>query len=279
MLSHICRGMHAAERLQCDETHPICARCSKAGRVCEYPDFLTLDFKDQTSLASERAVMQWRTRAKGSREGKDPARQPSQILEPSTGSELPKSPIGAREEALLYSPPPPDQDMAIHRFVLDYVPLDQDFAPWLNFMRPLPSKYSASSIESCLAQAVLAISYANLTGRWTSETLRSRTMMQYGQALKALNEALLDAVEATKDETIMSVQLMSLFEAMMSDRGSRQRSVDKHMQGAFVLAKMRGRDIIATDSGKSIFVQLYFQGVSTAFPCRLMVSNQIASSS
>ena len=208
-------------------------------------------------------MTQWRSRAKSAKYMENEPQQPP-VRDKSAGSLELDLDFSDQLAVPPYSPLPPDQDIVIQRFILDYVPPEPEFVPWMNFMKPLPYLHASSLPGSSLSEVVLAVSYANLTGRVNSQSLRGRAMAQYGKALRVLNASLESPVEAIKNETILSVTLLSLFEAMMSDGGSRETSVNKHVCGALMLTRMRGRDIMSTDTGKNIFLQLYFQAVGTS---------------
>ena len=164
-------------------------------------------------------------------------------------------------KALIYTPKPPLETIAVTRFFSDYVPCPIDFVPWMNFLRALPLLYAAAASDSYLSSAVLAISYANLTGRSDSQSIRSQAIGHYTRALQLLNEALRKPEEVAKDAMILTVTVFALYEAMMGDHASQYKPVDKHFKGALALSKTRGQNLLDTEDGRTLFFQVYFQGV------------------
>ena len=244
---------------KCDEALPQCERCTKSGRACQYPDYQDFHFKDQTDLASQRAIARWRSRAKGQAFGVDPIYGNDRSGIDATRFELYQA-LGS-PNALIYNPKPPLEAIAIKRFFSDYVSCPNDLVPWMNFLRALPSLYAAASPNSYLSAAVLAISYANLTGKPNCRQIRSQAIGKYTRALQLLNEALQKPEEVAKDAMILTVTLFALYEAMMGEPGSQYKPVDKHFRGALALSKKRGQDLLETEDGRTLFFQVYFQGV------------------
>ena len=245
---------------KCDEKLPTCERCSKSGRTCQYPDYQDFHFKDQTDLASQRAIARWRSRAKGQASGTDPFFEDDHSGVDATRYKLHQASL-TPPKPLIYNPKPPLEAIAVKRFFSDYVSCPNDFVPWMNFLRTLPSLYAAASPNSYLSAAVLAISYANLTERPSCRQMRSQAIGQYTRALQLLNEALRKPEEVAKDAMILTVTLFALYEAMMSEPGSQYKPVDKHFRGALALSKTRGQNLLETEDGRTLFFQVYFQGV------------------
>jgi len=92
---------------------------------------------------------------------------------------------------------------------------------------------------------------------------RSRDMMEaaqksYGTALRLMNHALADPIEAVKDTTMLCVLILGVFE-MMTENGPRAHTLEafqEHVNGAAALAIMRGRSQFKTSAGKRMFAML-----------------------
>ncbi len=79
----------------------------------------------------------------------------------------------------------------------------------------------------------------------------------YTEALGATNAALSDPCTATKDATLASILLLSLFETLMWMPSRTPRSYRAHGQGAVALIKLRGAQQLQTAVGRNLFRQVY----------------------
>lgn len=76
----------------------------------------------------------------------------------------------------------------------------------------LPEMYQASQIGSGLSLAIQAASYAAMANRSNLFWLEEKARSMYGQALTSVNQLLRRSEEATKDDTIVAVLLLVVFE-------------------------------------------------------------------
>lgn len=255
---------------------------------------MDLHFRDQTILAGHRAVSQWRSRTKNSKSSgctsvaliePTPARSedgPSvQVQSWKDCFQTTSFNVAARAKAcpLLYAPNVPQEAFVINLFFLSFVSCPRNPIPWLSYLKALPSLYAAASPTSCLPATVLAVSYAHLAGRTNSPAIRSRAIAQYGRALRLLSETLSKGKGDFGNEVVSSSNLLALYESMMSDEDLRSESIVRHLRGAVVLARIRGQDIMATELGRTIFMQLYFHNVSVVRIRWTVKANMIPSSS
>jgi len=92
----------------------------------------------------------------------------------------------------------------------------------------------------------------------TNPTLMDAAHKAYGTALRLINHALQDPVEAVKDITMLSVLILGLFE-MMAETTPRTLTVEafqEHVNGAVALASLRGASQFKTRAGRRMFSML-----------------------
>lgn len=83
---------------------------------------------------------------------------------------------------------------------------------FLSFLPSMITKAITSNENSGLILTCRAISYAFIANQYGTPESKSRRSLAYGQALKTTNAALNDHVLRVKDETLVSVWLLSLYE-------------------------------------------------------------------
>lgn len=83
---------------------------------------------------------------------------------------------------------------------------------FLAFLPAMVTKLGSSKDESGLILTCQAISYAFIANDFGTSESRSRRSLAYGKALKVTNAALNDPVSSVKDETLVTVWLLSLYE-------------------------------------------------------------------
>lgn len=80
------------------------------------------------------------------------------------------------------------------------------------FLEFLPNLYASSYSDSCLRATVSAVALANFAGRFHAAKAKSEAVESYGVALKEINAALNDPPRARRNETVLSIYLLSLSE-------------------------------------------------------------------
>ena len=217
--------------------------------MCRYRDELDLQFRNQTDVAVKRAQEKWRSRATkpladdGDERGDDPggidtstntmAAESSQHAAetiPQTASDDISSITYAASTSFAYSilpdyrqnplqapsmlrPVSPRlEQIAVGRFFSDYVVDTHASNPEQGWNDLLPDMFGRSSSDSCLHVSVIANSLANLAGRQSLPELKDSAAAKYCQALELTNAALQNPEEATRDETLLAVSLLGLYE-------------------------------------------------------------------
>ena len=104
------------------------------------------------------------------------------------------------------------------------------------FLQVLPFLYAGSNLHSALSSATLAISFLVFGKNPNGKPYRLKARSKYNEALFRLKKALQDPEDVMKDETLVTVMLMSLLEvnestARWHQRGCRQmQSQNRRLQ-------------------------------------------------
>jgi len=180
----------------------------KANQECQYRDDSELYFRNQASLAAQRAEEGWCKQSAKSpnnrRSGESSEPDPDQLSLPATQYLT----LDEEIETGLYR-------LAYNRLVFDFVlPNNSTDRDGLidGFLEFLPNFYEQSSPDSCLFAAVSAVSFANFYGRFKSPEARLLGSEYCGKALKLIQYAIQDYSQAKSDETLFAVYLLGIYE-------------------------------------------------------------------
>ena len=222
-------------KLKCDETKPICQKCTRAGYECVYRDSFDAHLRDQTEETVERAKQKWRARAQ--RSSQSPPSQETSRAQSSSRRDPPSRSIShAREDrisprySLAAALGDPNgsleisyQDLAINRFFYDFVihTPDSTSTKLGGHMSFLPDLYQQSAQDSALVSATLAAAYANFNGRMKTSKAPSGGRKQYGLALKLTRDALESPSDKHEDGTLLAVYLLCLYEIIQYPKHNR----------------------------------------------------------
>lgn len=86
---------------------------------------------------------------------------------------------------------------------------------FLSFLPPMVTKAANSTEESGLVSTCRAIAYAFIANDYGTPESRSRRSLAYGKALQITNAALDDTIARVKDETLVSIWLLSMYEVIV----------------------------------------------------------------
>jgi hypothetical protein len=89
---------------------------------------------------------------------------------------------------------------------------NQTAVGFLAFLPSMVTKAASSNEESGLVFTCHAISYAFIANAYRTPEARSRRSLAYGKALQITNAALDDTIARVKDETLVSIWLLSMYE-------------------------------------------------------------------
>ena len=113
---------------------------------------------------------------------------------------------------LLELSPSTSEDVAVCKFFDSFVFIPRHPDTVRGCMECLPSLYTATLDGSLLHQAVASVSLAiaGAAPRNTRDRMLART--RFGEALQSTNRAIKDQEESVKDETLLAVLLLGLYE-------------------------------------------------------------------
>ncbi|KAK4139799.1 uncharacterized protein C8A04DRAFT_15539 [Dichotomopilus funicola] len=217
---HTCR----VKRGKCDRKRPGCSQCARKRIPCPgYPDPTALVFRDQTQATARRV------RATKPGYGADPF---APAISPTGGLDLTVSPDDAARTYFLtcYGPASP----------VDHLP-------------ELEELLRSTEVS---ASAFLAPALVTLSRELKDPALMALGRKHYTAALQHTNRALANTQVATKDETLASVMMLALYEALTFQGRRSPESWNAHMNGATELLKLRGPRQFDTALGRTLFLDV-----------------------
>ncbi|KAF6236414.1 hypothetical protein HO173_005506 [Letharia columbiana] len=240
---HRCRE----RRLKCDLVKPRCTQCLRAGRKCPgYRPQSNDRFLDQTAEVVFKARLA------------EDARTEQVQSDQAMTKELPRSlslPIEARATSFLLS----------------------NFIQGSNF-EYLPSLYAPYSVrEEHLSASIEAVGLASLSNQLRSLQVSKQGRKRYIHAIQATNTALRSPVRATEDSTLLSVLLLSLYEAITCTTQLTLCLWESHIKGAMALIRLRGRQQMNTQLGLQLLSQTTFSVAISAHRNMAAVPTEITS--
>ncbi|KAJ5168556.1 uncharacterized protein N7482_004150 [Penicillium canariense] len=131
-------------------------------------------------------------------------------------------------------------EAAYNRLCYDFV------IPWPGSLKRLPKLMSTTAPNSCLVSVVAAVAYANFHGRCKSHEAKAASGIHYGRALQKLATTLSDPADMQRDEILMVIFLLGMYEMLTS--AARDGTWITHMQGTqSILAHRDNRNLTDED--------------------------------
>ncbi|KAI4098136.1 MAG: hypothetical protein L6R37_006647 [Teloschistes peruensis] len=241
-------------KIKCDEQRPECTQCTSTNRLCPgYTHLFDLVLRDQTKSVSLKA--QQRKNKKHSASNLNNAQdigtghrvdiaesnnslQPSGRVPPSFALIATNATTGYRPLPITLHEPPEQQ--AVNAFISNYVSISRhsySSRGYLDFLLPL---YQNTRHDSLLSLATTAVALAIEGGSARFKHYRDLSHSYFGKALLRASKVIRDPVELIKDDTLMSVLLLSFYERVLAVAESKQTS-GVHDSGAIALVKHRGK--------------------------------------
>lgn len=127
---------------------------------------------------------------------------------------------------------------------------------WLRNFELLGALCSQTSADEHLLASMSAVGLATLSNTLHTPELLTRSRKDYVTALRLTNAALRSPTEVTKDSTLFSVMILSIYETVT---GTNKRSLSawtEHVNGATALVKLRGLEQFETGAGQRMFLQV-----------------------
>ncbi|KAF2020150.1 hypothetical protein BU24DRAFT_134378 [Aaosphaeria arxii CBS 175.79] len=238
---HSCRR----RRIKCDGKPEGCSQCSKISIEC--PGYRNLDdllWRSENATTVRKAKASYDKIAK--RENRSTSSSPNYSTTSSSSSHSsPGSqdlvPVNSHVTLSL-------EDFGVINFMSSYVPGSHfDY---------LPKLYSNSAEGSPLRSVVQAAALASFSRDTDDLSLMETARSHYANALTRTNANLRNPALATEDQTLVSVLLLSLFEAMVWDGVQELNNWTTHIMGALSILKLRGQKQFETELGWRLFQQV-----------------------
>ncbi|KAK6336852.1 hypothetical protein TWF718_009640 [Orbilia javanica] len=252
-------------KIKCDEGRPNCRRCVIAGIECPgYREGFVIrseNFRAQQRVlrASQKSARQSLTESKTANSIDSPPSeklncsqiQPRSPIRPSRSPSTTLRPLSATASTQLYaSVPTPWENVALAFFIDQHVLKSRLCPLGTGHLEFLPDLYNAVADTSCLKSAVLATAYLSFFNHTGSPCLDIMARSARSCALRTVYTALQSPDSAAKDETLVAIMLLSLFDDIDGDRTS---ITNPHIQGILHLLRLRAKKPLRSEQDRSLF--------------------------
>ncbi|KUJ18010.1 uncharacterized protein LY89DRAFT_35296 [Mollisia scopiformis] len=269
-------------RTRCDEARPSCKQGVRGCRVCTgYRDLLTLMFRDENENK--------RLARNGQNRKPAPTREAVLLKWKEMGGELEPDPrtkfreerVGRLESLLKHSS---EEEQGICYVFRNYAYEDPDYG--MDFSHAimkdgglfayLPEMLGGSRARlNCLDDAILALGLAGISNTRRDSLMMKKAVARYMRAVSGISALLPKVNEATKDDVLVSVLLLGLYETNCSSKPSSMKYWAQHANGASSLLSLRGDSQLQTPTGRRIFVRVRFQFMKTCVQRNIPIPNSI----
>ncbi|OJZ91269.1 hypothetical protein ASPFODRAFT_57457 [Aspergillus luchuensis CBS 106.47] len=230
-------------RLKCDWGKPACSQCIRAKVDCPgYRSALEYTFRDQSRDVIRKAQL------KAERESKEISKRQKRTIK------------GNSNQMLTYSPSPssslshPTAELAKGYIFVNYI-AKGDLGAYMPYLSSLTNHLESSAVNDALTAAGLAA----LSNIHRSPQMMYTARKHYMTALSQTNNSLGNAHLRTRDETLATVVLLSMFEVLTCGDDLFMTRWIKHLDGAAILIETRGREQLSRPEGLALFSQLRTQ--------------------
>ncbi|KAL8956525.1 MAG: hypothetical protein Q9193_005977 [Seirophora villosa] len=219
--------------IQCDEQKPACTQCTTTHRICPgYIHRFDLVLRDQTQSVARKAQ---RRRI----------RQPEVHAARRSNEAFPPRSAVATTATSGYFLPPSFQDtpeqQAFNAFFDNYILISRHPFSKRACLECLLPLYKNTRHDSLLSLATTAMALAIQRGPPSTRHFGNISRAYFTKALVKASKAIRDPVESIKDETLMSILLLSFYERILAFPDSKPIS-RVHNAGAVALVKHRGKE-------------------------------------
>jgi hypothetical protein len=108
----------------------------------------------------------------------------------------------------------------------------------------------------CVTASMTAVGLAGLSKVTRCADTMVKARQSYGTAIQLVNNALADPSESVKDQTMLSVLILSTYEFITGRTAQTMRNWKNHVNGAAALTRMRGTAPFFTKAGTRMFLML-----------------------
>lgn len=120
----------------------------------------------------------------------------------------------------------------------------------------LPAVVHHTPVSSPLSECVQAVAITMLSNEQQNPLMMKKALKHYMSALRQLKPALAQSCNAAQESTIVCVLLLGLFEALRHSGQEDHQSYITHNEGALDLLELCGTDLVRTDIGYQLFLQV-----------------------
>lgn len=257
-------------RVKCDQAKPRCGHCLRLGRECAgYGKKTTpVRFKDETTRYFGGPSSK---RKRVGIESQSPLSSPSPSLSSSTTTTtttptstiitIDTPPLSHYDNAIIPSPPPSRQDLAIAFFLTYATDLGRGVDSTRGFMEFVRPALASERHDSALSTAINAVAAKvwDLVG--VSDLSASPTAKLQSQAVARLHTAVKDPKERSRDATVLAALVLQLYETLSAVFG--QHRPDRvHRDGASALLLHRSGDAVGSKFYGSLLGNMFHSRVS-----------------
>lgn len=198
---HECR----VRRTRCNEARPTCGQCKRTGRLCGYRDPVSILFRNENEKLCRKSTI---SLINANESPSFPTYLSTATIINTISEENWQLPLQ------LICPGMPEEEQAVchvfHHYVFTNNPQVAskgylDFLPDL-MCTPSPARHSY------LSDAVIALGLAGIAKLDRSGCTTRRAKLRYNKAVSQIGQLLGDTKEATKDELLVAVMILGLFE-------------------------------------------------------------------
>jgi hypothetical protein len=208
-----------------------------------YPNLWDQNFRDESASVIKRAEKSYK--------GASPAKSntPDQCSPESANVDSPNAPgIETMSTFDVFRICQPVEDTAVAHLMSCFIPGSHfEYLPWM---------YGQAGTTCALVTTVHAASMAYLSRELRQADMMKTARRLYARALMTTNRALADPYAAATDSTLISVLLLSLFEALVWTHTRTPESWTTHTQGALEIVKLRGMHQFDSLVGRQLFIQV-----------------------
>ncbi|KAL3421177.1 hypothetical protein PVAG01_07622 [Phlyctema vagabunda] len=241
------------KKTRCDRALPECSQCIRTNRPCSgYRDQLDLMFRHESDVVAKKSKTK-RTKSKSVCK-----KQPTYPMSNTSDVTYANSDLVGPSIVTIpsHTMQPSIEEVAGAFFNTHYemrsVGGSFDFFNFDN----LDTLCTPQDMDGHLVACINAVGLAGFANTVHSSVLMRKALCDYSAAIKLTNAALQSPTEVTKDSTLFSVIILSIFETVTGSSQSSFQAWTEHTKGASTLVKLRGRDQFKTHAGRRLFLQI-----------------------
>lgn len=249
-------GCQAINSLKCSQQPDGCSQCARASQKCPgYRSQVDVIFRNE----SDNVVRKAKARAERVKQAKtEPSSKSSTAAYPTPAEDAEEGlEVVHRRDLpfqLSYNLVPTMEDIATSFFVSNYVIGNN--GPSRGHLELLIDLKRSHSIDESLLASMKAVGLAGFSHATGAPSLMVEARQQYLKAIQLTNTALESRELVKRDSTLMGIMILGIFETLA---GCNPRSVEawaQHIHGAAAVVKLRGREQLATPTGRRMFIQV-----------------------